>query len=429
MGRAQVTLGFFWHLLRDLLGTFVARWGRFFRRTVQGQDALTVAVDIFPFFERMTGVGWYAWHLLQALPQVHPNLKLNLYAHTFAAPDEPPPPPLPTSPNIRFRFHHIPSGFLLPIKPTIAFLRAVIEPLFFFLDGNDIYFAPNFFPPKRHFPAISRLVVTVHDLAFLRLPETVQKETLENLRRRLPETLAQAQAIIAVSQATAKDLMELLRISPGRIHVIHEGVDPNFSEKAISPPMELPKRYCLFVSTLEPRKNLLGLLRGFAQAVAAGYPGSLVMVGRWGWHTEEAQRELAASPARQRILHLDYLPGKFLPAVFRRAEMLLMPSWLEGFGLPVVEAMSCGVPVVVANTSSLPEVVGEAGILVDPSKPQELAQAIVRLASDPALRQELGQRGRKRAALFRWEEAAKATVGVFYRVMAMGGDFPDDYRV
>lgn len=429
MGRVKVTFGFFWHLLRDLLGTFLARWGRFFRRTVQGQNCLTVGVDIFPFFERMTGVGWYAWRLLQALPQIDPNLKLNLYAHTFAAPDEPSPPPLPTAPNIRFRFHHIPPGFLLPIKPTIAFLRAVIEPLFFFFDGNDLYFAPNFFPPKRHFPAISRLVVTVHDLAFLHLPETVQKETLENLQRRLPATLAQAQAIIAVSQATARDLKELLGISPRRIHVIHEGVDPNFSAKPTPPPMELPERYCLFVSTLEPRKNLLGLLRGFAQAVAAGYPGSLVMVGRWGWRTEEAQRELASSPVRDRIRHLDYLPGEFLPAVFSRAEMLLMPSWLEGFGLPVVEAMASGVPVVVANTSSLPEVVGDAGILVDPSQPQELARAIVRLASDAALRQELGERSQKRAALFRWEEAAKATVGVFYRVLAMGGDFPDDYRV
>ena len=424
-----VTAAFFWHVLRDLAGTFLARWRRFFRRTVLGESTLTVGVDIFPFFERMTGVGWYAWNLLQALPQVDPALHLNLYAHTFAAPDEPAPPPLPLSPRTRFRFHHIPEGFLLPIKPTIGFLRTAVEPLLLFLDGNDLYFAPNFFPPRRHQAAIRQLVPTVHDLGFLRFPEAVQSETLENLQRRLPETLARAAAIVAVSQATASDLQELLGVSPHRIHVIHEGVDPTLFGEAEEPPGDLPERYCLFLSTLEPRKNLLGLFRGFAAAVARGYPGKLVLVGRWGWNTRQAQRELATSPVRERILHLDYLPRRALTAVLARAEMLLMPSWLEGFGLPVVEAMASGVPVVAANTSSLPEVVGDAGVLVDPANPEALGEAIVQLARDPALRAALAARGRARAAAFRWEEAARATAGVFRRVVGLGGSFPDAYRV
>ncbi|MFN3413399.1 MAG: glycosyltransferase, partial [Thermoanaerobaculum sp.] len=212
MWRWRVTLAFWAHLLRDLAGTFFFRWRRFYRRLVKGEAELVVGVDIFPFFERMTGVGWYAWNLLSELPKVDPRLHLNLYAHTFAAPDEPAPPPLPLSPRTRFRFHHIPAGFLLPVKPTITFLRTVVEPLFFFLDGNDLYFAPNFFPPRRHQAAIRQLVVTVHDLAFLRLPHTVQQETLDNLHSRLPETLAKAAAIIAVSQATANDLQQLLGI-------------------------------------------------------------------------------------------------------------------------------------------------------------------------------------------------------------------------
>jgi len=424
-----VSVAFFLHLLRDLAGTFFARWQRFFRRTVLGEARITVGVDIFPFFERMTGVGWYAWNLLKALPQADPALHINLYAHTFAAPDEPSPPPLPLSPRTRFRFHHIPEGFVLPIKPTIAFLRAVVEPLFLFLDGNDLYFAPNFFPPRRHQAAIRELVATVHDLGFLRFPEAVQEETLENLHRRLPETLARAAAIVAVSQATADDLERLLGVSQHRIHVIHEGVDPTLFQQGEDPPGNLPERYCLFLSTLEPRKNLLGLFRGFARAVARGYPGHLVLVGRWGWNTEEAQRELAISPVRDRIVHLDYLPRPVVNAVLRRAEMLLMPSWLEGFGLPVVEAMACGVPVVVANTSSLPEVVADAGVLVNPADPEELGEAILRLATDPALRAELVEKARKRAAAFSWEKAAQATAGVFRRVVGTGDDFPDAYRV
>ncbi len=429
MGRWHATFRFFWHLLRDLAGTFLARWARFYRQVVRGEPSLVVGVDIFPFFERMTGVGWYAWNLLSGLPQVDPHLHLNLYAHTFAAPDEPPPPQLPSSPRTRFRFHHIPEGFLLPIKPTVSFLRAVIEPLFFFLDGNDLFFAPNFFPPRRHQAAIRRLVATVHDLGFLRLPETVQKETLENLQRRLPATLAQADALIAVSRATADDLAELCGVSPHRIHVIHEGVDPLFLAVSAPPPPGLPARYCLFVSTLEPRKNLTGLFRGFARAVAQGYPGHLVLVGRWGWRTEAAQEELARSPVRERILHLDYLPRASLTAVLQHAEMLLMPSWLEGFGLPVVEAMACGVPVVVSRTSSLPEVAGNAGLTVDPGEPGELAQAILRLATNAKLREELARKGRERAALFRWDRAALATAGVFRRVAGLGGDLPDAYCV
>jgi glycosyltransferase involved in cell wall biosynthesis len=428
MGRLVRTLGFFWHLFRDLLGTLLTRFRRFYQRQVLGQEVLTVGVDIFPFFERMTGVGWYAWNLLAHLREVDPALHLNLYAHTFAAPDEPSPPPLPFA-RARFRYHHMPAGFLLPIKPTLSFLRAVVEPLFFFLDGNDLYFAPNFFPPRRHQAAIRSLVVTVHDLAFLRLPHTVQQETLDNLRLRLPATLAQAEAIIAVSSATARDLEELCGVDPRRVHVIHEGVDPLVAEKGQALPQALPSRYCLFVSTLEPRKNLVGLFRGFAQAVAQGYPGHLVLVGRWGWRTEEAQKELASSPVRERILHLDYVPRKQLAALLQGAEMLLMPSWLEGFGLPVVEAMACGVPVIVANTSSLPEVVGQEGLLVDPGKPEELAQAILQVAGDAQLRARLAAQGAQRAALFRWDKAALATAGVFRRVAGMGGNFPDAYRV
>jgi glycosyltransferase involved in cell wall biosynthesis len=390
---------------------------------------LAVGVDIFPFFEKMTGVGWYAWNLLANLPSVDPALEINLYAHTFAAPDEPSPPALPTAERTRFRFHHIPAGFLFPVRPTVRVLRAVVEPALLFLDGNDLFFAPNFFIPRRHLPAVAGLVATVHDLAFLRLPETVQRETLENLRRHLPRALFAADALIAVSVATATDLSELAGVTSRRVHVVYEGVDETFPSRDGALPSGLPGRFVLFVSTVEPRKNVVGLLDGFAAAVCGGYEGGLVLVGKWGWHTEGVQRALAASPVRDRILLVDYLSRGALSAVMRRAEALLVPSWLEGFGLPVVEAMACGVPVILSNRSSLPEVAGEVGIYVDPANPAEIATAILHIAADPALRRSLATAGVERAGLFRWSEAARATAGVFRRVVGDEGRFPDAYRV
>ncbi len=427
--RLRVTLRFFFHLLRDVLGTLRGWIARKWRRAVLGEEVLAVGVDIFPFFEKMTGVGWYEWNLLARLTEVDPAIELHLYAHTFAAPDEPSPPALPTTLRTRFRYHHIPEGFLLPIGPTIRALRTTVEPLLLFLDGVDVFFAPNFFVPRRHLAAVRALVATVHDLAFLRLPQTVQRETLDNLHRHLPGALFASTALIAVSQATATDLEELAGVSARRVHVIHEGVDPTLAGPDEVTPTGLPPRYMLFVSTLEPRKNVVNLLEGFARAVAGGYPGKLILVGRWGWRTERAQEALRTSPVRDRIVHLDYLERQVLAAVLRRAEALVFPSLLEGFGLPVVEAMACGLPVITSRRSSLPEVAGDAALYVDPEDPGSIAAAILTLAGDVELHGRLAAAGRARAARFRWDEAARATAGVLRRAAGLSERFPDAYRV
>jgi len=427
--RVRGTVLFFWNILRDLAGTLAARVRRSYHSVVLGEESLAVGVDIFPFFERMTGVGWYEWNVLARLPEVDPHVELRLYAQTFGAPEEPPPPRLPTSLRTRFRFHHMPHGFLLPVRATLRVLRLTVEPVLLFLDGNDVFFAPNFVVPRRHLPAVRSLVPTVHDLAFLRLPKTVQRETLDNLRHHFPGVLFAADALIAVSAATAGDLTGVGGVNPRRVHVIHEGVDPGFAARGLHAPAGLPARYLLFVSTLEPRKNVVNLLEGFARAVAEGYPGDLVLVGRWGWHTESAQGALARSPVRERIRHLNYLDRESLAAVMRHAEALVFPSLLEGFGLPVVEAMACGLPVIVSRASSLPEVAGDAALYVEPGDPAGIAAAIGRMAGDPSLRERLAARGRERAARFRWDETARATAAVLRRAGGLPERFADAYCV
>ncbi len=430
MGRSlYVTLRFFGHLMRDLAGTFAARWRRFRQRVVLGEHVASVAVDIFPFFEKMTGVGWYEWHLLAALDERDDGLVYNLYGHTFLAPDEPAPPVMPGERRMRLRVHHMPSSSVLPPGPTVRLLRATMEPFLRWLDGNEVAFAPNFFLPPRMQPFGKTVVATVHDLAFAVMPETVAPETLANLRRHIPATLFGAQRLVAVSDATARDVVERLGASRRRVHTIHSGLAVDAPDDA-APPPHLPERFVLFVSTLEPRKNVIGVLRAFRLLVERhGYMGSLVLVGRWGWHTEELREELVHSPVRQRIRHLDYVDRSELWALYRRAELLLFPSWLEGFGFPVLEAMACGTPVVTSNCSGTAEIAGSAAQQVDPARPEEIAEAAARVLNEEALRDHLREAGRRRAAQFSWAAAAAATAQVLRAAAGLVAVDHDEHRV
>jgi len=431
-GSLYSTLAFFGHILRDLAGTFAARWRRFRRRVVLAEEVAVVGVDIFPFFERMTGVGWYEWNLLAALDEVDAGLEYNLYGHTFLAPDEPAPPAMPGARRMRLRLHQMPARFLLPVRPTLALLRAVVEPFLRFLDANDVLFAPNFFPHRTQAPWGAATVATVHDLAFAVMPEMVAPETLNEISARLPMALYRSERIIAVSDATREDLTIHLGVSRRRLHTIHEGLDPHFADDPIddnADDEDLPHRYLLFVSTLEPRKNVAALIRAFSLLVDWGYPGHLLLAGRWGWRTEAIRAELAASQARDRVVHLDYVERERLPRLYRRADALLFPSWMEGFGLPILEAMACGTPVVTSGRSAMPEVAGGAAVYVDPERPQGIASAVEALLTDEQHRRRLIELGRERARRFSWSATAAATAQVLRQAAGLPATGEDEYRV
>lgn len=433
MGRSlYATLTFLLHLARDIAGTLAARWRRFQRRVAEGENVASVGVDIFPFFERMTGVGWYEWNLLAALDRRDDGLTFNLYGHTFLAPDEPAPRAMPGSRRMRMRLHQLPERMLLPIRPTLTLLRTVVEPLLRVLDGNQVLFAPNFFPHRTQLPFGRAMVATVHDLAFSVMPETVAPETLAELADHLPVALFRAERLITVSQATAGDLAEHLGVSARRVHTVHEGVDPAFlagEDDDGDPDIDLPERYLLFVSTIEPRKNVLALLQAFRLIVSWGYPGHLLLVGRWGWRTEAIRRELEGSPVSGRIEHLDYVERETLPTLYRRADALLFPSWLEGFGLPILEAMACGTPVVTSGRSAMPEVAGPAAVYVDPESAHGIASAVSSLLEDPDHRERLGRLGRERARRFSWDDAAAASAQVLRQAAGLEATGDDEYRV
>lgn len=429
--RLKATVGYFLDILRDLAGTLRYRWKRFHRRLADGHGVGVVGVDVTPFLEPLTGVGWYEWSLLDALGRREDGLFYNLYAHTFPAPSEPAPSGVPTSPRLRLRVHPIPRGFLLPARGTQLVLRTFVEPVLRILDGNDVLFAPNFYIHPTQAAYGRGLVATVHDLGYVLMADNVAPETLELMQRHLPTTLFHSDRIIAVSAATAGDLVEHLQVRERRLHVVHEGRDPLFGD-GVEPapkPTDLPDRYLLFVSTIEPRKNVTGVLRAYKLLVDWGYEGSLVLVGRWGWRTDNIRSELEASPVKERVVHLDYVERKHLVAFYRHADALLYPSWLEGFGLPILEAMACGTPVVTSGRSSMPEVAGPAAVYVDPASPHGIASSVASLLADEPNRQRLTKMGHERVGRFTWDRAAAATAQILRQAAGLPPTGDDEYRV
>jgi glycosyltransferase involved in cell wall biosynthesis len=172
----------------------------------------------------------------------------------------------------------------------------------------------------------------------------------------------------------------------------------------------------LFVGTVQPRKNLPRLIEAFARAVAEhGVEHELIIAGQKGWLAEESLRAPQKFGVEKRVQFVDYVPEDMLPSLYSAADALAYPSLYEGFGLPVLEAMACGVPVLTSKTSSLPEVAGDAAILVDPTKVEEIAQGLARILLDERLRADLREKGIARARSFTWANSARGLISVFHR--------------
>jgi glycosyltransferase involved in cell wall biosynthesis len=278
----------------------------------------------------------------------------------------------------------------------------------------DIMFGANYFLPRLLGAIARRRVVTIHDLTFKRFPDLLQKETLSNLDHQMQRELAHADGVICVSESTRRDLLEFYDIDPSRATTILSGLAPPAAVTLPAGPA-LPGRYILFVSTIEPRKNLDVLLDAYARLRARGaYDGALVVVGRVGWKSESIIPRLRAAG----VHHLDYVPAPQLAAIYRDAEVFVFPSIYEGFGFPLLEAMAYGVPSIAARSSSLPEIGGDAALYFDPRDARALETLMEQVITDPALRQRLGAAGRARAAQFRWDIAAEKTLDVLRRCAA-----------
>jgi len=287
----------------------------------------------------------------------------------------------------------------------------------------DLFHSPDFvLPPVGRTPAI----LTVHDLSFMRVPEFFVPGFRQYLEGAVGWAVKRARHILADSESTRRDLVELLAVEPERVTVLYPGVESRFrpvqdeqSLARVRARYELPERFILGLSTLQPRKNFEGLIEAYRRLLTGRGSGAgiadlyLVIVGGQGWMYEDALALVERRGLSERVRFTGFAEDQDLPAIYSLASVFAFPTWYEGFGLPVLEAMACGTPVVAADNSSLPEVVGEAGLLVDAADADGLAEAIAQLVLDGALRERLIRAGFKQAQRFRWEDSAQQLLKIY----------------
>ena len=266
-------------------------------------------------------------------------------------------------------------------------------------------------------------VVTVHDLSFLHNPERFRRANRAYLRLFTRLSLKRARRVIAVSEHTRQDLMQVYGLPADRIDVVYSGLDSHFHR----PPRReiedfrsargLPEHFILYLGTIEPRKNLSTLIRAYARVRPEGV--KLVCAGGRGWMYQDVFQTVEELRLSRDVIFPGFLPDDDLPLWYSAADIFVYPSAYEGFGLPVTEALACGVPTITTNASSLPEAAGDAALLVPPDDTAALAEALEQLLGDSSLRASLAARGPRQAARFNWRAAACDTARVYARALGL----------
>lgn len=367
---------------------------------------MRIIIDIRPLLEpRRSGVGTFTAEATKALAARGAH-EYALFANGrgTAVPDDVP----AESSRVTHRFSTHPNRLL---NASFAFLR---RPRIESLAGPaDAVWLPNLNFVATALPA----AVTVHDLSFARYPRFfTAKQRLWHRMINPRLTLRRASAVVAVSEHTRLDVIETYGISPDKVTVAHPGISAAFvpqtdaEVRRIREKHGLHRPFFLFLGVIEPRKNVSGLIAAFERCAA---DADLVIAGGKGWLCDEVFRAAARSPKKGRITFLGYVDEADKAALYAAAAAFVYPSFYEGFGIPPLEAMSVGTPVIASRTSSLGEVVGDAGLLVDPRSPADIADAMTSVLADRSLADELRRRGHERARRFTWDRTAASLEAAF----------------
>ncbi len=362
---------------------------------------MIVAIDVTTLRGHISGVGYYTARIVEHLALAGGGEVSELLLLSNGPVNRPLPQGARLVTGFRFPVRSVWMQFLLPL------LLRKVRP--------DIVHYTNYLAPAL---PTAPYVVSVHDMSLTRTPEhhTLKKRLLT--ASLVPIVARRARLVLTPSRATSLDVIADLRIAEERVVSI-----PYAAAEMFRPVKERPtchgtdQPYFLFVGTIEPRKNLLRLINAFADFAHDVPDVRLVLAGQRGWKCEEIYERARAADVVDRITLLDYVNEAALPALYSHALACVYPSLFEGFGFPVVEAMSCGTPVLTSNSTSLAEIGAGAALLVDPLDTRALTEGMRALARDADLRADLRARGLARAATFSWSETGRKTLAAYRRAL------------
>lgn len=385
---------------------------------------MKVILSIEAVHPPLAGIGRYAWELATRLPK-HAEIEDVRYMadgfwrnlpdlSTVAANSEPAisAPPVDLKTRLRRRLGRIPvlASLYQKIKPGITSSR---------LDGlaEGIFHGPNFFVPATHLPS----VVTIHDLSIYRYPQWHPQARIERMRRDIPEAIERANAIITVSESVRQEVIREFNLPEQRVHAVLNGVDeayrPYTAEQTLAVLSKVGLQhggYSLFVSTVEPRKNLTNLLKAYRELPERErfrYP--LVIAGGGGWQSREIHADIDRAQNEGWLKYLGFVDQAILPHLYAGSRLFVYPSWYEGFGIPIAEAMASGVPVLTSNCSSMPEVAAGAAILTEPADVDAIRLGLQQGLFDDAWRAQAVTQGLQRAAQLSWDKCVADTIKVY----------------
>lgn len=371
---------------------------------------MKICIDIQSAITQRTGIGRYTRALVEALGAETGTDTLRLFYFDFQRRGIPFPVPGAEQRAVRW----------IPGKLVQQAWKTADWPPFDWLAGRaDIYHFPNFTLPSL---GCGKGVVTIHDMSFLRYPGFAEARNQRYLATTIRRTVARADAIITDSEFSAAEIQTYLPVEASRLWPIHLGIATDLrapdqpTVETCRKRLGLDRPYLLTVGTLEPRKNIPFLVEVFEKLQS--FDGLLVIAGMPGWKYEPILERFRSSPAADRIRYLRYVPECDLPALYAGAELLVFPSFYEGFGFPPLEAMACGCPVVTSAGGSLPEIVGNAAPIIQGFNADEWVEQIHRILADSTGRATRIRRGIEWVKQFTWAETARRTWEVYRKVGA-----------
>jgi glycosyltransferase involved in cell wall biosynthesis len=373
---------------------------------------MRIAIDAIPLAAAKTGVGHYTDALAKCLARTYPNHKYDLvspYEFDFDYNGDKPKNLNRQYIPVRSIFH---KWWLLGLPSLLTIYKV------------DVFHGTNYYVPVF---APCPTVVTIHDLSLFTQSHTHEATNVKRGKRSMPIMARMARRIIAPSEWTKREIVERLRVSSEKIRVIYEAarevmkpLPRHFCQGAIDKYRVRPP-YLLYVGTIEPRKNLLTLIRAYDELLrTTTLRPQLVLAGGRGWLCDEVFKLVEDLKLQDQVRFTGYVEDADLPALYSAAEAFVYPSMYEGFGLPPLEAMACGAPVITSDVSSLPEVVGKAGLTHAPDNARALTEAMMKLLGDETAREHFKREGFKQAAKFSWERAARETQSVYNEVLRKG---------